>query len=436
MPADYYELLGVGRGVAEDDLKRAYRRKAREHHPDANPGDAEAEARFKEISEAYAVLSDPKARERYDRFGHDGLRGGAGGPAFDFDLSDIFESFFGGNPFGSRPRGAAGPPRGDDHETVVDLDFAEAVFGTDRPVEVRVQVACADCGGSGAAAGTSPAVCSVCGGAGQVRQVRQSLLGQMVTAAPCVRCRGLGEEIAEPCRSCRGDGRRPERTTLVVRVPPGVDSGATLRLTGRGSAGLRGGPPGDLYVHLRVAESDRFARRGDSLVAELPVTMLQAALGATVPFDTLDGPQELVVKAGTQPNDTIRLSGLGVPRANGRGRGDLHVVVRVDIPKKLSKSQTAKLAEVAAERGEQVDGVAVNRIAPDNARMTRGDDWAEQTAVGPEAGELIDTEQAGGKVRDGAESLWPRGWMDAQRQRSKARGNTDARQRRTRRGKG
>ena len=357
MPADYYELLGVGRDVGEGDLKRAYRRKAREHHPDANPGDASAEARFKEISEAYAVLSDPQARARYDQFGHDGLRGGAGGPAFDFDLSDIFESFFGGNPFGGgRSRRSSGPPRGEDHETVVDLDFSEAVFGVDRSIDVRVQVSCAECDGSGAAAGTSPTVCSVCGGSGQVRQVRQSLLGQMVTTAPCTRCRGLGQEIAEPCRACRGDGRRPEQVSLVVRVPPGVDSGATLRLTGRGSAGPRGGPPGDLYVHLRVAESDTFVRQGDSLVAELPVTMLQAALGATVPFDTLDGPQELAVKAGTQPNDTIRLSGLGVPRANGRGRGDLHVVVRVDIPKRLSKSQTAKLAEVAAERGEHVNG--------------------------------------------------------------------------------
>ena len=356
MPADYYELLGVGRDVGEGDLKRAYRRKAREHHPDANPGDASAEARFKEISEAYAVLSDPQARARYDQFGHDGLRGGAGGPAFDFDLSDIFESFFGGNPFGGgRSRRSSGPPRGEDHETVVDLDFSEAVFGVDRSIDVRVQVSCGECGGAGAAAGTSPTVCSVCGGAGQVRQVRQSLLGQMVTAAPCTRCRGLGQEIAEPCRACRGDGRRPEQVSLVVRVPPGVDSGATLRLTGRGSVGPRGGPAGDLYVHLRVAESDTFVRQGDRLVAELPVTMFQAALGATVPFDTLDGPQELTVKAGTQPNDTIRLSGLGVPRANGRGRGDLHLLVRVDIPKKLSKSQAARLAEVAAERGEPVD---------------------------------------------------------------------------------
>ncbi len=365
MPADYYELLDVSRDVSEGDLKRAYRRKAREHHPDANPGDAGAEARFKEISEAYAVLADPEARARYDRFGHDGLRGGMGGPAFDFDLSDIFESFFGGNPFGGgRSRRRSGPPRGDDHETVVDIDFDEAVFGVDRPIEVRVLVSCAGCDGSGAAEGTSPTMCSACEGMGQVRQVRQSLLGQMVTAAPCARCRGIGEEIADPCRSCRGEGRQPEQVSLVVRVPPGVDSGATLRLSGRGSAGPRGGPAGDLYVHLRVAESDVFVRQGDSLVAELPVTMLQAALGASVPFDTLDGLQELVVKAGTQPNDTIRLSGLGVPRANGRGRGDLHVVVRVDIPKKLSKSEAAKLREVASERGEQVEGgTAPNRAA-------------------------------------------------------------------------
>ncbi len=398
MPADYYELLDVSRDVSEGDLKRAYRRKARQHHPDANPGDAQAEARFKEISEAYAVLSDPEARARYDRFGHEGLRGGMGGPAFDFDLSDIFESFFGGNPFGGgRSRRASGPPRGDDHETVIDLEFAEAVFGADRSIDVRTLVSCDDCGGSGAAEGTSPTVCRGCEGLGQVRQVRQSLLGQMVTTAPCGRCRGIGEEIADECRSCRGEGRRAEHVSLVVRVPPGVDSGATLRLSGRGSVGPRGGPAGDLYVHLRVAESEVFVRQGDSLVAELPVTMLQAALGATVTLDTLDGPQELAVKAGTQPNDTIRLSGLGVPRANGRGRGDLHVVVRVDIPKKLSKSEAAKLRDVASERGEQVDGIAVDRSAPAEPHDP-------------------------GRVRADA--------------RAERRGSTDARQRRTRRGKG
>ena len=401
MPADYYELLEVSRDVSEGDLKRAYRQKAREHHPDANPGDAQAEARFKEISEAYAVLSDPQARARYDRFGHEGLRGGMGGPAFDFDLSDIFESFFGGNPFGGgRSRRASGPPRGDDHETVVDLDFAEAVFGVDRPIEVRTLVLCDDCGGSGAAEGTSPTVCSVCRGAGQVRQVRQSLLGQMVTTAPCGQCRGTGMEIIDPCRSCRGEGRRAEHVSLVVRVPPGVDSGATLRLSGRGSVGPRGGPAGDLYVHLRVAESDTFVRQGESLVAELPVTMLQAALEATVTFETLDGPRDLAVKAGTQPNDTIRLGGLGVPRANGRGRGDLHVVVRVDIPKKLSKSEAAKLRDVASERGEQVDGIVVDRSAPAKSH---------------------DREHARGEARA---------------ERSKARGGTEARQRRMRRSKG
>ncbi len=357
MPADYYDLLDVGRDATPDELKRAYRRKAREHHPDANPGDDQAEERFKEISEAYAVLSDKNARARYDQFGHEGLRGAGGGAGFDFDLNDIFDSFFGGNPFRSgRSRGPAGPPRGDDHETVVDLDFSEAIFGVDRTIDVRTLVACDDCEGSGAAPGTAPVVCSACGGVGQVRQVRQSLLGQMVTTAPCGRCRGMGEEIASPCSVCRGDGRRAEKVSLVVRVPPGVDTGATLRLSGRGSVGPRGGPAGDLYVHLRVAESDVFVRQGDSLVAELKVTMFQAALGANVEFSTLDGPQELVVVPGTQADDTIRLSGLGVPRANGRGRGDLHFVVRVEIPAKLSSTEEAKLREIATERGENIAG--------------------------------------------------------------------------------
>ncbi len=358
MATDYYELLGVGRDASSDDLKRAYRQLAREFHPDANPNDAQAEAKFKEISEAYAVLSDDQARARYDQFGHEGLRsGGMGGDPFNFDLNDIFENFFGGNPFGGgRNRRPSGPPPGEDQEIMLDLTFHEAVFGVDKKVEIQTAVACDNCAGSGAAKGTTARSCTACGGVGQVRQMRQSLLGQMVTTAPCPTCAGLGEEIADPCQICRGEGRHRDTMSYEVRVPPGIDSGSTLRLTGRGAAGPRGGPSGDLYVHLRVEDSDTFVRDGDTLHAELHVTMLQAALGARIDFETLDGVVELAVPPGTQPGEVFRLRDYGVPRleGRGRGRGELLVSIKVAVPSKLSKDDEEQLRQIAERRGEKV----------------------------------------------------------------------------------
>ena len=358
MATDYYELLGVGRDASSEDLKRAYRQLAREFHPDANPNDAQAEAKFKEISEAYAVLSDDEARARYDQFGHEGLRsGGMGGDPFNFDLNDIFENFFGGNPFGGgRNRRPSGPPPGEDQEIMLDLAFDEAVFGVDKKVEIQTAVACDNCAGSGAAKGTTARSCTACGGVGQVRQMRQSLLGQMVTTAPCPTCAGLGEEIADPCQICRGEGRHRDTMSYEVRVPPGIDSGSTLRLTGRGAAGPRGGPSGDLYVHLRVEDSDTFVRDGDTLHAELHVTMLQAALGARIDFETLDGVVELAVPPGTQPGEVFRLRDYGVPRleGRGRGRGELLVAIKVAVPSKLSKDDEEQLRQIAERRGEKV----------------------------------------------------------------------------------
>jgi len=357
MATDYYELLEVSRDASADDLKKAYRRLARQYHPDANPDDPAAEAKFKEISEAYAVLADDDARARYDRFGAEGLRGGAGGDPFNFDLNDIFENFFGGSPFGGgRSRGPTGPPRGQDQEVVLDLDFEEAMFGVDRRVELRTAVGCDSCDGIGATPGTLIQTCSTCGGQGQVRQVRQSLLGQMMTTAPCPTCNGIGEEVPDPCSACGGEGRRMDTRSYEVRVPAGVDTGSTLRLTGRGAAGPRGGDSGDLYVHLRVADSDRFVREGDHLIAEQPVSMLQAALGARIEFETLDGPEELAIPPGTQPGEVLRLRGHGVPRleGRGRGRGDLLISLRVDIPTKLSNDDEAVLRELAEQRGEEV----------------------------------------------------------------------------------
>ncbi|MEC7427775.1 MAG: molecular chaperone DnaJ [Acidimicrobiales bacterium] len=358
MATDYYELLGVDRGASADDLKRAYRKLARQYHPDTNPDDQEAEAKFKEISEAYAVLSDQSARARYDQFGHEGLRGGGmGGDPFNFDLNDIFENFFGGNPFGGgRTRRPTGPPPGEDQEIILDLTFEEAVFGVDRKVELQTAVGCEPCSGTGAAEGTSAQRCTGCEGSGQIQQMRQSLLGQMVTTTHCPRCGGLGEEIPDPCPQCRGEGRYRDSMSYEVRVPAGVDTGSTLRLTGRGAAGPRGGTNGDLYVHLRVAASERFTRDGDTLYAELRITMLQAALGARIDFETLDQPVELAIPPGTQPGEVFRLRDHGVPRleGRGRGRGDLLVSINVEIPTKLSKQDDELLRQIAQQRDENV----------------------------------------------------------------------------------
>ncbi|HEX2849566.1 MAG TPA: molecular chaperone DnaJ [Acidimicrobiales bacterium] len=352
---DYYELLGVAREADDDTIKRAYRRLARELHPDANPDDAAAHERFKEITVAYETLRDPEKRRRYDMFGPDGVRAGAPGDPFggaDFGFGDIFDAFFGGTGFGRGRTG--GPQRGQDMELVLDLDFEEAVFGVRREVKVRAPVACATCEGSGARPGTYPSRCSTCGGTGEVRRVRQSILGQMVTASPCPRCGGAGQEIGDPCPDCHGDGRRTEEKVYEVDVPPGVDDGTQLRLPGRGAAGPRGGPPGDLYLHTRVRTHPRFRRDGHDLVAEVRVAMTQAALGAQLPFETLDGSEELVIPPGTAHGRVFVLRGRGVPSTNGRGRGDLRVQVAVDTPAGLTREQEDLLRQLAELRGEEV----------------------------------------------------------------------------------
>lgn len=355
---EYYDLLGVPVDATDDQIKRAYRKAARELHPDSTGGDPEAEARFKQVVRAYEVLRDPERRARYDRFGADGAPGGfdpfgAGGAPG--GLGDLFDAFFGmagGGRTAGRTRG--GPARGADAEIVVELAFREAVFGVRKDLTVDAQVTCTTCEGSGARKGTSAVRCPDCGGAGEVRRVRQSILGQVVTAVACARCQGTGESVASPCPDCAGEGRRVEQRTLTVDVPAGVDHGATLRLTGRGPAGPRGGPPGDLYVHLSVAGDDRFVRHGDDLRAELHITMTQAALGAVVQFATLDGDEQVTVAPGTQTGTVVRMRGRGVPHVRGRGRGDLDVTVVVDTPTDLSRTQQDLLRQLAEERGEAV----------------------------------------------------------------------------------
>ena len=348
--ADHYVTLGVDRDATDEEIKRTYKKLARRHHPDLNPGDIEAEARFKEIGAAYEVLSDPERRSRFDRFGTDqpeGVDFGAG-------LGDIFETFFGANMGFGGGGGRSGPPRGEDLEAHVDLDLEDVVFGGEREVTVRTAVRCQPCDGSGAAVGTSPSMCGECGGAGQVRRVRQSVLGQMVTTGVCSSCGGLGRVIETPCGRCEGQGRTVEQRTYNVEVPAGVDDGSTLRLTGRGAVGPRGGKIGDLYVHVRVRPHPTFRRDGDDLVHELHVPFAQCVLGAHIEYETLDGSEDLVIPRATESGTVFRLRGRGVPHVRGRGRGDLRVRVVVEVPDELTGQQEQLLRQFAAARGEEI----------------------------------------------------------------------------------
>jgi molecular chaperone DnaJ len=349
--ADYYALLGVRPDASDEEIKRAYRRKARELHPDTTGGDASAEAHFKEVTRAYEVLRDPERRARYDRFGPDGVDAPTMADSFfGGGFGDIFDAFFGGAAGARR----AGPVRGADAEVVLELDLRETVFGARREVTVEQALACASCAGSGARPGTTAVRCPDCQGSGELRRMRQSILGQVVTAVPCPRCQGLGEAVMSPCPQCRGDGRQVGERTFTVEVPAGVDQGSTLRLTGRGPAGPRGGPAGDLYVHLVVRPDERFTRQGDDLVAVQRLSMTQAALGTTVEFETLEGAETIAVAPGTQTGHVVRLRNKGVPHVRGRGRGDIVVHVAVETPTGLTDTQVELLRQLAAERGEPV----------------------------------------------------------------------------------
>jgi molecular chaperone DnaJ len=357
LATDYYELLGVSRTATQDEIKRAFRQLARRLHPDTGHGDPESEARFKAVAHAYEVLSDPEKRRRYDMFGPDGVNGAtnAADPFAGFGgIGDMFEAFFGGSPFGTRGRGQSGPPRGSDLEVVVDLEFTEAVFGCEHAVSVRTAVACPACAATGAADGTQPVTCYECQGTGQVQRVRQSLIGQMVTSSPCARCAGSGQIIASPCAECRGDGRTVEERTYTVEIPAGVDTGSTLRLSGRGAVGPRGGSPGDLYVHLRVKPHERFERDGYDLHSSLKLPYTQATLGATIQFETLDGTEEIDVPRGTESGTTFRLRNRGVPHLERRQRGDLLIDVVVEVPTELTEEEEEVIRRLAELRGEPV----------------------------------------------------------------------------------
>jgi molecular chaperone DnaJ len=353
VPRDHYEVLGVDRDAGAAEVKSAYRRLARQHHPDANDGDSAAESEFKAVAASYKVLSDPEARQSYDRFGHDGPSAGMAGDPFG-GINDIFESFFGGGGVGGGGRRRSGPRPGEDLETTILVDFEEAVFGSEEEITVRTAVACTGCEATGRTPGTSAEQCGGCRGSGQVRQVRQSVLGQMVTAAPCPTCSGRGEVFPDPCVDCRGEGRRVEECSFTVNVRAGVDDGTTLRLTGRGAVGPRGGPTGDLYVSVRVRPHPVFERHGTDLYHRLHLPVTQAALGVELDYETLDGDVEVRIPAGTQTGEVFRLRGSGVPHLQGRGRGDIVLEVVVDTPTGLSAEEDKLFRSLAVERGETV----------------------------------------------------------------------------------
>jgi molecular chaperone DnaJ len=354
---DYYDILGLERGASDEDIKRAFRKLAQQWHPDVNT-DPDADARFKEINEAYQVLSDPQRRQAYDLFGRAGVGGtGAGaegyGPFGGFQgFGDIFDAFFGGSTAAGSARRTR-RPSGSDLRYDLELTFDEAVHGAEKELNFTALERCATCEGSGAAEGSSPLTCPQCTGTGEVREVRSTLLGQMVNVTTCPRCRGSGQIVETACPTCRGEGRTERRRTLRVSVPAGIDDGHQIRLTGEGEAGPRGGVPGNLYVVTHVAEHPVLKRDGTELYEELILTMTQAALGAEVPILTPEGEEMLEIKPGTQPGTEIRRRGKGVPHLRRPGsRGDLHVIVRVQVPTRLSDRQRQLLEELATESGE------------------------------------------------------------------------------------
>jgi len=352
---DYYEILEVPRNASSDDLKQAFRRLARQYHPDVNKS-PDAEERFKDINEAYAVLSDDEKRAAYDRFGHAGVKAAGGVPDFSADFgnfADIFEEFFGGlGGFGrSAQRSRNVPRRGADLQYKVALTFEEAVFGADKEIEIIRDEVCSNCHGNGAEPGTSPQRCPTCGGSGELRQVRQTLLGSMVQVTTCPACNGRGETITTPCRTCNGRGLERKARRKVVTIPGGVDIGTQIRLAGEGQPGINGGPLGNLYLVIDVQPHKFFRRRGNDVLLDLSINIAQATLGAEVEIPTVDGLAKLKIPPGTQPGKVIKMRGKGVPFVRGNGRGDQLVVVNVEIPKSLSKEQRQLFEQLSKSLG-------------------------------------------------------------------------------------
>jgi molecular chaperone DnaJ len=346
---DYYETLGVNRGASADEIRRAYRNLAKQYHPDVNKDDG-AEEHFKEINEAYAVLSDPERRSAYDRFGHEGLRGM--NIDFDFGFADIFEEFFG---FGMGTRRSRNTPRrGNDLRYDLTVEFEEAASGIEREIEFSRNETCSRCQGSGAEPGTSPVRCETCNGSGEVRQVRQTFLGSMVNVSTCPTCGGRGETIGTPCKNCNGRGLERKQVKKVIPIPAGVDDGTQIRLNGEGEPGVNGGPQGNMYVVIHVKPHRFFRRRGDDVLLDLAVNIAQATLGADVTVPTLDGDETLKIPSGTQPGKMLRMRGKGIQHLNRNGRGDQLVVISVEIPRRVSSEQRELLEQLADTLGTEV----------------------------------------------------------------------------------
>lgn len=360
---DYYEVMGVPKNATDEEIKKAYRKLAKKYHPDLNPGDKTAEAKFKEVNEAYEVLSDKDKKARYDQFGHAGVDpnfgGGAGGGSpftGDIDLGDIFNSFFGGGFGGGRSANPNAPRRGSDTETTVNISFEEAAKGCRKNVSFQKIDTCDDCGGSGAKKGTSAKTCPNCNGTGQVRINQRTPFGVVQTSRSCDRCGGTGKVIDSPCGTCGGTGRVRRQKTIEINVPAGIDNEQILSVSGQGNAGANGGPAGDLRVYVNVRPHPIFERRGNDVWCEVPITYTQAALGAEVVVPTIDGRVSYQVREGTQPGDVFKLKGKGIPRIGGHGRGDQFVRMTIEVPKNLTQKQKEILQQfdsVAEEKNYQ-----------------------------------------------------------------------------------
>ena len=358
---DFYEVLGVSRGASDDEIKKAYRKLAKQYHPDLNPGDKTAEAKFKEINEAYEILTDKDKRSRYDQFGHAGVdpNFGAGGGGFggfnmgDIDLGDLFGSFFGGGFGGAQWANPNAPRRGENLRTAVTISFEEAAFGCEKEITVTRSEPCQTCHGNGCAPGTTAEVCPDCHGTGSIRIQRGGGAFTFATSAPCTRCQGTGRIIHTPCPDCHGEGSVRKQRKLTVTIPAGIDNGQAISLRGQGGAGVNGGPAGDLLISVTVRPSDKFRREGTAVYYDQPVSFAQAALGAKLTIPTIDGNVEYTMPRGTQPGTTFRLRGKGFPSVNGRGRGDQFVTVRVEVPTSLTREQEEALNAFAEAMGEE-----------------------------------------------------------------------------------
>lgn len=355
---DFYEVLGVSRNASDSDLKQSFRRLARQYHPDVN-NEPDAEERFKEINEAYAVLSDSERRAAYDRYGHDGLKGMGGMPDFstmDFtDISDLFGDLFGFGGFGGSSRRRRNMPRrGADLQYRLDLTFEEAVFGAEKEIYITRDEECSICKGTRSEPGTSPAQCSVCNGSGEVRQARQTILGSMVQVTTCNNCNGQGEVIPSPCKACLGRGLERQKRKKMVDIPAGVNTGNQIRLAGEGQPGENGGPHGNLYIAINVKSHKYFKRRDDDILLDLDINIAQATLGADVEIPTVDGPVNLKIPTGTQPGKVLKLRGKGVPHLRSNRRGNQLVVINVEIPKRLNDEQRQLFEQLAENLGSEV----------------------------------------------------------------------------------